>query len=131
MSRNGPLREKTKTDYITKISVFIEWAGNVSSDEFNNSLATKYMTILASKDIKCFGRSTNETIKVYFNPVSPVLKYAFKHDYSDRLLWFDLDFGGVGRPSRRLISLVSEVWKLFPPRDTMINKKSLKVHSLF
>ena len=25
----------------------------------------------------------------------------------------------------------NKFWKLFPPRDTMINKKSLKVHSLF
>ena len=100
MSRNGPLREKTRTDYITKISVFIEWAGNVSSDEFNNSLATKYMTILASKDSKIVsGGAANETIKAYFNPVRQVLKYAVKNDYSNRLLWSDLDFGGVGRPS--------------------------------
>ena len=41
MSKTGPLREKTKTDYINKINVFIEWAGNVTLDEFNNSLATK------------------------------------------------------------------------------------------
>ena len=27
------------------------------------------------------------------------------------------------RPSRRLIPLVPEVWKLFPPRDTIVNKK--------
>ena len=197
MSKNGPLREKTKTDYINKVNVFIGWAGNVSLDEFNNSLATKYMTILASKDSKIVsGGAANETIKAYFNPVRQVLKYAFKNDYSDRLLWSDLDFGGVGRPSekyrdftenelkvlftldmpqqdrlalsilactgarldeiallewsqvheeywqdgtvkyldttdaivknrpsRRLIPLVPEVWKLFPPRDSIVNKK--------
>ena len=102
MSKNGPLREKTKTDYINKVNVFIGWAGNVSLDEFNNSLATKYMTILASKDSKIVsGGAANETIKAYFNPVRQVLKYAFKNDYSDRLLWSDLDFGGVGRPSEK------------------------------
>jgi len=81
--------------------------------------------------LSVLGGTAYATIKAYFNQVNQVLKYAFKHDYSDRLLWFDLDFGGVGRPSRRLILLVPEVWKLFSPRDTMINKKSLKVHSLF
>ena len=97
MSKTGPLREKTKTDYINKINVLIEWAGNVTLDEFNNSLATKYMTILASKDSTIVsGGAANETIKAYFNPVRQVLKYAFKNDYSDRLFWSALDFDGVG-----------------------------------
>ena len=102
MSKTGPLREKTKTDYINKINVFIEWAGNVTLDEFNNSLATKYMTILASKDSTIVsGGAANETIKAYFNPVRQVLKYAFKNDYSDRLLWSALEFDGVSRPSEK------------------------------
>ena len=97
MSNTGPLREKTKTEYINKINVFIECAGNVTLDEFNNSLATKYMTILARKDSTIVsGGAANETIKAYFNPVRQVLKYAFKNDYSDRLFWSALDFDGVG-----------------------------------
>ena len=82
----GHYVKKIKTDYINKINVFIGWAGNVSLDEFNNSLATKYMTILASKDSKIVsGGAANETIKAYFNPVRQLLKYAFKNDYSDRI----------------------------------------------
>ena len=102
MSKTGPLRQKTKTDYINKINVFIEWAGNVTLDEFNNSLATKYMAILARKDSTIVsGGAANETIKAYFNPVRQVLKYAFKNDYSDRLLWSALEFDGVSRPSEK------------------------------
>ena len=78
MSRNGPLREKTKTDYITKISVFIEWAGNVSLDEFNNSLATKYMTIRASKDIKCFGRYHQCNYQGLLQSSQPGIKIRFQ-----------------------------------------------------
>ena len=55
------------------------WAGNVSLDEFNNSLAAKYMTILASKDSKIVsGGAANETIKAYFNPVRQILNTLSK-----------------------------------------------------
>ena len=100
MSDTGLLREKIKTKYINTINVLIEWAGNVTLDEFNSSLATKYMTILARRDSTIVsGGAANETIKAYLNPVRQVLKYGFKNDYNDRSICSALDFDGGGRPS--------------------------------
>ena len=35
---DAPKREKTKNEQINKVQVFMDWAGNVSLDDFSNSL---------------------------------------------------------------------------------------------
>ena len=60
---NEPKREKTKQEQINKVSTFIGWAGNISLDDFNNPLATKFMEELTRPESKLIaGGAANETV---------------------------------------------------------------------
>ena len=61
---NEPKREKTKQEQINKVGHFMGWAGNISLDDFNNSLATKFMEELTRPESTMIaGGAANETVK--------------------------------------------------------------------
>ena len=64
----------TKNEQINKVQVFMDWAGNVSLDDFCNSLATRFAEELTNHDSKLVkGGAANETVHKYFNAV--ILSY--------------------------------------------------------
>ena len=95
---NEPKREKTKQEQINKVSTFIGWAGNISLDDFNNSLATKFMEELTRPESKLIaGGAANETVQKYFTAVRAVLDWGVRNDYLAVNPWAKVDFGGYGR----------------------------------
>ena len=99
---DAPKREKTKNEQINKVQVFMDWAGNVSLDDFSNSLATRFAEDLTNQDSKLVkGGAANETVHKYFNAVRAVLDWGVRNDYMASNRWEKFSLGGYGRAKQK------------------------------
>ena len=109
---NEPKREKTKQEQINKVSTFIGWAGNISLDDFNNSLATKFMEELTRPESKLIaGGAANETVQKYFTAVRAVLDWGVRNDYLAVNPWAKINFGGYGRAKQPYRDFSEVEWR--------------------
>jgi integrase len=123
---NVPKREKTKQEQITKVQNFMDWAGNVSLDDFKKSLATQFAEELSSVDSSIIsGGAANETIHKYFTAVRSVLDWAVRMDYIHTNPWAGFNLGGYGRASQKYRDFTeNELRQLFtmdmPKQDRLV-----------
>ena len=122
----SPKRQKTKQEQINKVQVFMDWAGNVSLDDFNNSLATKFAEDLTNPDSQLIkGGAANETVHKYFNAVRAVLDWGVRNDYISSNRWEKISLGGYGRAKQKYRDFSEhELRQLFsldmPPQDRLV-----------